>query len=71
MKIKNNNKKIYFFGLAVVFTIALVWSYTFGFFHTSEWDIPTGYGGDLYWVLLMAKSYLTTEVLLLFLKELK
>lgn len=71
MKIKNNNKKIYFFGLAVVVTIALVWSYTFGFFHTSEWDIPTGYGGDLYWVLSMAKSYLNNEVVLLFLKEIK
>ena len=71
MKIKNNNKKIYFFGLAVVVTIAFVWSYTFGFFHTSEWDIPTGYGGDLYWVLSMAKSYLNNEVVLLFLKEIK
>jgi hypothetical protein len=71
MKIANNSKKIYLLGFAVVAIIALIWSYIFGFFHTSEWNIPTGYGGDLYWVLSMAKSYMNNEVFPLFLKEIK
>ena len=71
MKILNNNKKIYFLSAIVVCTIALIWCYIFGFFHTSEWSIPTGYGGDLYWVLSMAKSYMNNEVFPLFFKEIK
>ena len=71
MKISNSDKKIYLLGISVVITIALIWSYIFGFFHTSEWDIPTGYGGDLYWVLSMAKSYMNNEVFPLFLKEIR
>ena len=71
MKINNNKINHYGSCILVISLIALLWCYTFGFFHTSEWSIPTGYGGDLYWVLSMAKSYMNNEVFPLFFKEIK
>jgi len=50
MKIDKNKIYIYFSSIFVISFIAVLWCYTYGFFHTSEWSIPTGYGGDLYWV---------------------
>tara|TARA_A100001011_G_scaffold400367_1_gene514405 strand:+ start:6822 stop:8894 length:2073 start_codon:yes stop_codon:yes gene_type:complete len=71
MKQKENKFSNILSSFIVVLIIALLWCYTFGFFHTSEWSIPTGYGGDLYWVLSMAKSYMNNEVFPLFFKEIK
>lgn len=71
MKIDKNKIHIYFSSIFVISFIAVLWCYTFGFFHTSEWSIPTGYGGDLYWVLSMAKSYMNNEVFPLFFKDIQ
>lgn len=71
MKTKKNNKNIYFLSLIVVCIIALIWSYINGFFHKTDWNIPTGYGGDLYWVLAEAKSYMNNDVFLFLFKEIK
>ncbi len=49
--------------------IIIIWCYIFGFFHGTSWNFPTGYGGDLFWVLAMAKSYMTNEVFPFLYKE--
>ena len=69
MKINNNKINHYgslYFSNFINCSIVVL---HFWFFHTSEWSIPTGYGGDLYWVY-QAKSYMNNEVFPLFLKKL-
>ncbi len=55
--------------LFISISILVVWSYVFGFFHNSLWNIPTGYGGDLFWVLSMAKSYMQGDIYPFFYKS--
>ena len=42
----------------------------FWVFNNSDWNIPTGYGGDLFWVLSMA-NHMNNDIIPFFYKEIK
>lgn len=55
---------------ALIFFVSFIWIYIFGLHTHSSWNIPLGYGGDLYWAFAMAKSYMAGDVKFLLFKNL-
>lgn len=54
----------------IILFVTIVWIFIYGLHGPNSWNIPLGYGGDLYWILAMAKVYMTGEIKFLFLKDL-
>ena len=62
-------KNLFNIFLIIIF-VSFVWIFIYGLHGHNSWNIPLGYGGDLFWVFAMAKAYMTGEIKFLFLKDL-